>query len=84
VEEYVVRRYASVVVAGGRLKRSFHRAACDFDSYVPDFSTFIKQRAARDKLHDIILVDQVLLLLGRSGIVITWWIRYCNHMIVGV
>ncbi|XP_041366728.1 telomerase reverse transcriptase-like [Gigantopelta aegis] len=59
-EEYVTRRFASVVVAGGRLKRTFHRDSNTLFTYQPDFFVFNKKRMLADNLRNIILVDQVV------------------------
>ncbi|KAL5006466.1 hypothetical protein ScPMuIL_015272 [Solemya velum] len=60
VEEYVIRKYASVVQAAARPQRRFHKHVCSLADYKPDFSSFAKEIIKTEKLHDIILVDQVM------------------------
>lgn len=64
VEEYVIRKYASVVQAAARPQRRFHKHVCSLADYKPDFSSFAKEIIKTEKLHDIILVDQVISMRG--------------------
>jgi len=60
-EEYVVRRYVSVVEAGGRLRRSYHRDATSVSDYQPSFMRFVKDRAnARASCRNAFFIDSVL------------------------
>ncbi|KAL3832037.1 hypothetical protein ACJMK2_023717, partial [Sinanodonta woodiana] len=59
VEEYIVRRYGSVYIAGSKLKRVFNASVCRLSEYNPDFIHFAREKAKKDGLHDAILVDKV-------------------------
>ena len=60
-EEFVVRKYASVLVARGNLKRTFHRAVTPLSEYEPDFVRVAKEITSQNSMHDVILVDKVLI-----------------------
>ena len=60
-EEFVVRKYASVLVARGNLKRTFHRAVTPLSEYEPDFVRVAKEMTSQNSVHDVILVDKVLI-----------------------
>ena len=69
-EEFVVRKYASVLVARGNLKRTFHRVVSPLSEFEPDFVRVAKEMAIQNSMHDVILVDKVLIL------VVSYAIRY--------
>ena len=69
-EEFVVRKYASVLVARGNLKRTFHRAVSPLSEFEPDFVRIAKEMAIQNSMHDVILVDKVWIL------VVSYAIRY--------
>jgi len=62
--DYVVRRYVSVVEAGGRLRRTNHRDATCVADFQPTFVRFVKERVEGQRSggahHDALFVDQVL------------------------
>jgi len=58
--KYVIRRYVSVVEAGGRLRRTYHRDATSLADFQPSFVRFVKDRAEERGSHDAFFVDQVL------------------------
>ena len=47
------------MVAGGNLKRTFHRAVSLLTEYEPDFSRVAKEMIQKKGMHDVILVDKV-------------------------
>ena len=59
-EEFLVRKYASVLVARGNLKRTFHRAVSPLSEYEPDFVRVAKGMISQNSMHDVILVDKVM------------------------
>lgn len=59
IEEYVIRKYVAVVRSAGKPQRKFLRRVCSLVDYEPDFATFAKKLIKTEKLHDVILVDQV-------------------------
>lgn len=58
--DYVIRRYVSVVEAGGRLRRNYHRDASSLADFQPSFVRFVKDRAEERDYHSAFFVDQVL------------------------
>jgi len=58
--DYVIRRYVSVVEAGGRLRRTYHRDASSLADFQPSFVRFVKDRAEERGAHSAFFVDQVL------------------------
>ena len=60
-EEFLVRKYASVLVARGNLKRTFHRAVSPLSEYEPDFVRVAKGMISQNSMHDVILVDKVMI-----------------------
>ncbi|XP_046572024.1 telomerase reverse transcriptase-like [Haliotis rubra] len=57
-EEYITRRWASVYLAGERLKRTYHRETFTLGEYEPDFIRYMRSRSVQ--LNDCLLVDQVM------------------------
>ena len=47
------------MVAGGNLKRSFHRTVTPLTEYEPDFALVAKEMIRSKRMHDVILVDKV-------------------------
>ena len=47
------------MVAGGNLKRSFHRIVSPLTEYEPDFARVAKEMIRNKRMHDVILVDKV-------------------------
>ena len=58
--DYVIRRFVSVVEAGGRLRRSYHRDATSLADFQPSFVRYVKDRAVERGAHDAFFIDQVL------------------------
>jgi len=58
--DYVIRRYVSVVEAGGRLRRTYHRDATSLADFQPSFVRFVKDRVEDRGAHNAFFVDQVL------------------------
>ncbi|KAK3592766.1 hypothetical protein CHS0354_003201 [Potamilus streckersoni] len=58
--EYIVRRYGNVYIAGNKLRRVFNANICRMSEYKPDFIHFAREKAKKDGLHDNIFVDKVL------------------------
>lgn len=58
--DYVIRRYVSVVKAGGRLRRTYHRDATSLAELQPSFVNFVKDCIEDRGAHDAFFVDQVL------------------------
>lgn len=58
--DYVIRRYVSVVEAGGRLRRTYHRDATSLSDFQPSFVRFVKDRSEERGAHSAFFVDQVL------------------------
>jgi len=58
--DYVIRRYVSVIEAGGRLRRTYHRDATSLADFQPSFVRFIKDRVEERGAHNAFFVDQVL------------------------
>ena len=54
-----MRKYATVMVARGNLKRTFHRAVSSLAEYEPDFVQVAKEMIDKNRMHDVILVDKV-------------------------
>jgi len=59
-DDYVIRRYVSVLEAGGRLRRTYHRDATSLADFQPSFVRFVKERAEERGAHNAFYVDQVL------------------------
>ena len=59
-DDYVIRRYVSVLETGGRLRRTYHRDATSFADFQPSFVRFIKERAEERDAHNAFYIDQIL------------------------
>ncbi|XP_048238967.1 telomerase reverse transcriptase-like isoform X2 [Haliotis rufescens] len=57
-DEYITRRWASVFLAGDRLRRTYHRETFTLGEYEPDFIRYMRSRS--EQLTDCLLVDQVM------------------------
>ncbi|XP_067649406.1 telomerase reverse transcriptase-like isoform X2 [Haliotis asinina] len=57
-DEYITRRWASIHLAGERLKRTYHRETFTLGEYEPDFIRYMRNRSVQ--LTDCLLVDQVM------------------------
>jgi telomerase reverse transcriptase len=60
-DDYIVRKYVSVVVAGGRLKRKFFREAVPSVNFCPSFLEFVQKKIDERKSNNTVFVDQLLL-----------------------
>lgn len=60
MDEYVIRRYVTVVAANGRLKRSFQRQATSLTDFQPSFVRFVQHKVNERNWSNMIFVDQVL------------------------
>jgi len=59
-EDYVVRRYVSVMEAGGRLRRIYQRDATSLSDFQPSFVRFVKDRVKKHGCRNAFFVDSVL------------------------
>jgi len=56
---YAVRRFVTVISAGGRLKRTFHRDATPLADFQPSFMRFVRKKIDERQLNNTIFVDRV-------------------------
>ncbi|KAL8560388.1 hypothetical protein ACOMHN_006119 [Nucella lapillus] len=56
-QAFMTRKYASVYLAGERMKRAFHSHTSRLSLYQPDFVTFLRKRYPGGRWNDIIVVD---------------------------
>lgn len=58
-ERFAVRRYATVVATGGRLRRSFLRDASPEADFNPSFLRFVREKIKGGQWNNAVFVDQV-------------------------
>ena len=58
-EECILRRYATVMISGGRLKRKFNLDVNCLSRHTPRFVHFVKKLAECNNLRNAVAIDQV-------------------------
>ncbi|XP_033762299.1 telomerase reverse transcriptase-like isoform X2 [Pecten maximus] len=58
-EDYQIRKYVTMHVSGGQVKRTFRRKASALLEFNPNFTNFVKERVEKESLTNIIFIDQV-------------------------
>ena len=58
-EECILRRYATVMISGGRLKRKFHLDVNCLSRHTPRFVHFVKKLTECNNLRNAVAIDQV-------------------------
>ncbi|XP_021378812.1 telomerase reverse transcriptase-like isoform X2 [Mizuhopecten yessoensis] len=59
-DDYQIRKYVTMHVAGGQVKRTFKRKASSLLEFNPNFTNFVKERVEKDGFTNIMFVDQVV------------------------
>ncbi|XP_050415889.2 telomerase reverse transcriptase [Patella vulgata] len=59
-DEYITRRYFTVMSVGGKLRGTINRDSRSLMDYNPDFFSFIKDKIQDGDLRDLLLVDKVI------------------------
>lgn len=57
-KEYVTRKFASVIISSGRLKRTFHHEVCSRFDFVPNFKQYIEKVISCKDFKSAIFMDQ--------------------------
>lgn len=57
-KEYVTRKFASVTISSGRLKRTFHHEACSLFDFEPNFKQYLETFISCKGFKNAIFIDQ--------------------------